>query len=180
MSKRLKYILGGSLAVIILTGAVFYSNQGQKGFLPEGQFTASQILGENYERYIHPDPAFSIEYPKDLKARAYDEGDDAQNIVFQGENRTGFQIFISPYEGEELTQERILEDLPEAIIREPLEALIGPSKDIRALLFWSEDPAIGRTREVWFVHNSYLYEITTYAHLDSWLAGLMTTWRFLD
>ena len=37
----------------------------------------------------------------------------------------------------------------------------------------------GDTREVWFIHGGYLYEVTTYKELDIWLAGIMRTWKFI-
>lgn len=182
MSGRLKYVLLGSLAIVVLAGAAFFFSQKRDGGLPEGEFTAAQILGENYERYTNPEPAFSLEYPKGLKASAFNEGDGGETILFQGEEKTGFQIFISPYEGGEITKERILQDLPEAIIEEPLRVILNPEAEnpTEALIFWSRDKAIGKTREVWFYYGDYLYEITTYAHLDEWLAKIMSSWRFIS
>ena len=37
----------------------------------------------------------------------------------------------------------------------------------------------GASREVWFVHKGFLYEVTTYKALDSWLASIMLTWKFI-
>ena len=37
---------------------------------------------------------------------------------------------------------------------------------------------MGDTREVWFIHGGFLYEVTTYKQLDSWLAPIMQTWQF--
>ena len=182
MSGKLKYLPVGLLAAAIWAGAVFFFYQEKAGTLPEGEFTAAQILGEDYERYVHPSPAFSLEYSRGLKASAFNEGDGGQTIVFQGEEKTGFQIFISPYEGGGITESRILQDLPEAIIEEPTRVILNPEAEnpTEALIFWSNDPAIGKTREVWFAEGDYIYEITTYAHLDAWLAGLMATWQFLE
>lgn len=162
------------------------------GLAQEYTQAAAVFLGEEYKRFTHPDYGFSLEYPKELSVERYLEADDAEIIVFQGENssfakatedRVGFQIFISPFgEDELLTKERILEDLPQAIIEEPLRVILNPGAPVpnrvEGLLFWSESPEIGKTREVWFTGENYLYEITTYGHLDTWLAKILSTWRF--
>jgi hypothetical protein len=38
------------------------------------------------------------------------------------------------------------------------------------------DPAVPRlndTREVWFIYNAFLYEVTTYNELDAWLQAIL-------
>ena len=37
----------------------------------------------------------------------------------------------------------------------------------------------GDWREVWFIRRGFLYEVTTYKELDSWLADIMRTWKFI-
>lgn len=187
LNNKVKIVI---IIVVLLAGGVggFFLNDyltGEKGKGDETIFhfkdsvqTAAIVMGGDYQKFTHPDYGFSVEYPKELKIKAYQEDEDSQTIVFQkpGE-KLGFQIFISPFEeGAVLTQERILEDLPTAVIDEPQEVVIG--NGIHALLFWGYDPAIDKTREVWFSHNDQLYEITTYAHLDIWLAEILDTWSF--
>lgn len=150
-------------------------------------YSSQTILGEGYQKFTHPTYTFSVEYPDYLATEAFHEKDNGETIVFQsqegdfstgsGQDKTGFQIFITPFgEDEVITRDRILEDIPFATVDEPQEVIIGDN--IRALLFWSEDPLIGRTREVWFVHDSNLYEITTYAEFDSLLVQVLSSWRF--
>ena len=38
---------------------------------------------------------------------------------------------------------------------------------------------MGDTREVWFIHGGFLYEVVTYKELDDWFAGIMRTWKFI-
>jgi len=151
------------------------------GVAVELQPSASHAsLGSEYRVFEHPKLGFSVEYPAELSATRYEEGEGAETILFEnekeGEEKLGFQIFITPFEEEKITREKILQDLPNADVEEPQEAILGDGT--HALIFWSNDPTIGRTREVWFSHAGYLYEVSTYAHLDTWLAHLMTTWRF--
>jgi hypothetical protein len=35
------------------------------------------------------------------------------------------------------------------------------------------------TGEVWFIHNHFLFEVTMYKELDSWLSDIMKSWRFI-
>lgn len=45
--------------------------------------------------------------------------------------------------------------------------------------FYSTDPNLGDTAEVWFVHGGWLYEVTTLKSLDTWLSEIMGTWQFI-
>lgn len=162
----------------------------QTAFLipPESFEGDNLILGEGHIRYTHPTYGFSVEYPEELLAQSFAEKNGGETILFQreGDNpsdppegKMGFQIFITPFdEDETLTQERIVEDLPFAVVDEPVEVILADG--IHALLFWSNDPSLGVTREIWFAHDGNLYEITTYAHLDSFLAKILSTWKFYD
>lgn len=153
-------------------------------------FGKQLILGDDFQKYVNRKYGFSLEYPRGWSVENFDEQDGAETIVFSGGDQSGFQVFIAPFYGDAdeipkfqrlddlLTEERILRDLPSAVIDDSLEILIGPNRDQRALLFWSDDPTIGRTREVWLVHNGYLYEITGYPQIDELLAGIMHTWTF--
>jgi len=175
--------------VIAISGGfvfILYSDRDQPSEFDPSVITPSVILGEGYERFTHPVHPFSVEYPINLEVLRYEEENDMETVVFQQGTDTdntplleknGFQIFIIPFGDEEfLTRERIVEDVPSVIIEDLQEVIIG--SDTHALLFWSEDPDIGRTREVWFTHSGNLYEVTTYAHLDLWLAKILSTWKF--
>jgi hypothetical protein len=45
-------------------------------------------------------------------------------------------------------------------------------------MFFGSNSVMGDTREIWFTHGGFLYEVTTYKELDSWLAPIMQTWQF--
>jgi hypothetical protein len=45
--------------------------------------------------------------------------------------------------------------------------------------FFSHAPRLDDTREVWFIHGGFLYEITTYKELDAWLLPILHSWQFL-
>ena len=192
--KKLIFSITAILTLIaVFAGAWFFYQKYQKNLIgagipasPETQSKAV-ILGEDYLKYTHHAIGFSVEYPKELEVLEYLENEDAQTVVFgekndsssdPAEKKTGFQIFISPFDGEGqvITKERILLDIPSLNMEETQEVVLGDGT--HALIFWLEDPAIGKTREVWFTDGQNLYEITTYAHLDSWLAKILSTWKF--
>lgn len=188
-----------TLGALLIAGGIFVAITKPTFFNRPGGNTAAAVLidplsdavvddsaslGSDYRVYNNTKFNFSIEYPEELLLEAYDEGEDAQTIVFkngkQGLEYEGFQIFIQPFTEpvSKLTLARVREDLPHANMENVQEAVLDGNT--RALLFWSDDPQIGTTREVWFVHGGYLYEITTLEHLDLWLAKLMSTWKFIN
>ncbi|HEY4475381.1 MAG TPA: hypothetical protein VJB92_01520 [Candidatus Paceibacterota bacterium] len=181
------------LTFIIVAFTVFIKDEGGDTVInSRKQLGLITDAVEGYKKYFHPKLGFSFSYPRELTVQEYNEGDWEETIVFShpknGTTKTvtdksGFQIFITPFEGSGLTLERLSEDLPETVIEESVKVILNPSastkKRIEGLLFWSASPAIGKTRELWFPYEGYLYEITTYAHLDSWLAEIMDSWRFL-
>ena len=48
-----------------------------------------------------------------------------------------------------------------------------------ATMFFGNNAIMGDTREVWFIRGGFLYEVTTYKELDTWLGGIMRTWKFI-
>ena len=122
---------------------------------------------------------FSLTYPSDLSVSQYDEGQGVTSIVFQEANeQTGFQIFVTPYPypGEPITQARIKADVPTIEMQDTNSLTIGTGTP--ALSFASSDPDFGRTRELWFAHGSYLFEVVTYPDRAAWLAPIINTIRF--
>lgn len=128
--------------------------------------------------YKNPHYGFSIQYPIDFVEAEYPEGADALTVVFQktGEDQQGFQVFVIPYPDAQISQERIKADLKGAPMKNVAEIVLPGN--IRAVHFNSVAPVIGDSSEVWFIHNGYLFEVTTYAALDTWLAGVLGTLQF--
>ena len=46
-------------------------------------------------------------------------------------------------------------------------------------LGFGKKTSAGDWREVWFIHGGYLYEVTTYKELDTWLGSIMQTRKFI-
>jgi hypothetical protein len=130
--------------------------------------------------FTHPSYHFSVDYPDTLRVVSFDEGGQGETILFYHptDPNTGFQVYVSPYNGKPpLTAKKIREMQPFTRVSEPQPVSIDGEQ---AVLFWSVSPEAGATREVWFVHNGFLYSVTTYANLDAWLSQIMATWRFTN
>jgi hypothetical protein len=139
----------------------------------EGSITSISHTTSQYrsDRYF-----FTIEYPNDLVVREIDEK-GATTILFQkpGEAK-GFQIFVVRYRNDIITEKQFKKDLGGALPKDPRNITLP--ENIRAVHFKSESSVLGSTTEVWFIYKGYLYEITTYAELDSWLASILNTLHF--
>lgn len=120
---------------------------------------------------------FSLFYPQELSVTEHAEGGGAMTITFQNVgDSTGFQIFIVPYTGTQVSEERFRRDEPSGIRKSLTTVSVDGAV---AAAFYSANTMLGETREVWFLHGGYLYEVTTLKSLDSWLASILATWKFL-
>ena len=121
---------------------------------------------------------YYFKYPNDFTVIEFSEAENTDTIlVRKKDSKESFQIFINPFdEPGPLTKERVLEDLPDLIIKNPEQRVL--KNGAVALIFFSEEPSIGTTREIWFIYNNYLYQVSTYKELDSLVASILSTWRF--
>ncbi|MBI3627358.1 MAG: hypothetical protein HY220_01225 [Candidatus Sungbacteria bacterium] len=149
-------------------------------FSPEATTTSLEVHRQapaGYTEYYNTRYRFSLFYPDDLQANEHDEGGGASTITFQNPDTAhGFQIFIAPYAKAQVSEERFKQDEPSGV-RKGLQnvAIDGAT----GASFYSKDPALGETAELWFVHGGYLFEVTTLKPLGSWLGGIMQSWKFL-
>ncbi len=139
---------------------------------------SAEPVAKDVARYKNDYYGFAVSYPMELTQKEFSEGGDGMTVAFQKPNEEkGFQIFIIPYAEKQISQERIRADLAGAPLKN-LKNIVLPG-NIQAVHFESVAPLIGESTEVWFIHNGYLFEITTYRALDSWLAGILGTLVFL-
>ncbi len=111
------------------------------------------------------------------------EIEGAENVVIQNlEAGVGFQIHIQPIDEDisVLTLDRIRQDLPDILIENPQEVILGEGDTAgKGVAFMSNDPSFnGRSREVWFVYNKHLYQIRTYAEYDPLVQAVLSSWVF--
>ena len=129
-----------------------------------------------FREYYNETYRFSLFYPGSLAVREYDEGGGASTITLQDPAEAkGLQIFVVPYGAAQVSEERFREDVPsgirEGIASVTIDGATGAS-------FFSANPELGETAEVWFIYRGYLYEITTLRPLAPWLSDIMQTWKF--
>jgi hypothetical protein len=140
----------------------------------------AEIAGYQYtEAYTSSTYGFSFKYPKEFAVSEI-PGEASDVILVQNTAKNiGAQIVISPFDGEDIdiTADFIKAELPNLKIGEPQEANIGSGR--KGLAFVSDNAAFGgKSREVWFVFNGNLYQLSAYAELDGFLRGLFGTWEF--
>lgn len=133
---------------------------------PAGQ---SEYRNEHYR--------FALFYPQGLTVKTYDEGNGASTITISNSDESqALQIFVVPYDKTQVDQARFEMDEPSGVIVQPTNIQIGGAA---AVMFFGNNSIMGDTREVWFVHGGYLFEVTTYKELDAWLSQIMATWQFI-
>ena len=183
-----------AVVVLLLSGAIIFLNLNKKSpqseensineyqpvsdsirdtytLTPSKEDSANNVFADSYY-------GFSFEYPKDFTASKFKEGEDGDTILVQEKGgKNGFQVFIAPFdEPGPLTRERILRDLPDMIIRNAEHRVL--KNGIPALIFFSEEPSLGETREIWFIYGGYLYQITATKEIDGLVAQIVATWKF--
>ena len=130
-----------------------------------------------FKEYRNTMYRFALLYPANLSVQEFDEGGGARTIIFQNEQvAQGFQIFVVPYSATQVSTQRFKADQPSGVIEEPHNIAIDGAF---ATIFFGKDALLGETREVWFIHAGYLFEVTTPKVLDDWLGTIMQTWIFI-
>jgi hypothetical protein len=138
----------------------------------------TQEVAQGMRLYTNASFNFSLSYPDDLRATEYREAGNALTASFQDPSTgEGFEVYVTPYSDTQVTEARFKLDEPSGTFQEPTGIIVG---GVQAVMFYGYNPIMGDTREVWFIRNGFLYEVTTYKQLDSWLAGIMQTWRFVQ
>ena len=99
-------------------------------------------------------------------------------MLFRSDDERGeaFQVYVTPYADKQVTSQQFTLDEPSGVKKDAKDVMIG---GVRGTMFFSTNTSLGNTREVWFIKNGFLYEVTTYQELDAWLSQIMTTWKFL-
>ena len=193
MHMRYRNVAVGLLVVLALAvGAYFY-------FLPTapsapaatalfGDVTATPALNdavaaaprghpEGWEEYYNNRYGFSLFHPPQQKVQEFDEGGGAMTITFEDATSvSGFQIFVVPYSGLQITEDRFIQDVPSGVRTNVENTYVGGA---RAVTFNSYNALLGDTREVWFIRNGYLYEVTTFKGDTDWFTPTMQSWSFL-
>lgn len=119
----------------------------------------------------------SLFYPQELEVKERPERGNAVTITFQNVGKgLGFQIFIVPYSEQQISEARFKKDVPSGVKTDLENVTID---GVTAATFYSKDISLGETREIWFIKNNFLYEVTTPRSLDEWLSSIMRSWHFM-
>lgn len=139
-------------------------------------FFAPQQLADGKKFYLNRLLKFSIVYPGNLDIYEYGQG-NTSTIVFEDvSTQEGFQVFVVPYTEQVISEERFTMDVPSGIMENPVDILVD---GVKATMFFSHNSLLGETREVWFIKDGFLYEITARKDLDQWLSYVISNWKFI-
>lgn len=130
-----------------------------------------------YTEYRNLQYRFALFYPSNFSVKVYDEGGGASTVTFQNTaTAQGFQIFIVPYGGAQVSESQFKKDEPSGVMQEPTNVTVDGTF---GTMFFGSQPPLGDTREVWFIKNGYLFEVSAPKSLDSWLQGIMGSFEFI-
>ncbi len=120
--------------------------------------------------YRHTKPTFSFHCP-DACTPGSVHDDNGETILLKN-----FQIYITPQDEEfVVTKARIAQDAPGTIVDSPKTVSVDGAQ---ALVFKSKNLAGAATREVWFTHAGYLYQISGYPDAEQAISVVVSTWKF--
>lgn len=187
--------IAGALLVLAIGGAAAWSMRGPKplieagsgGEVAEAPSAAAEVVvptvpqtaaaaRAGWRMYTSRPYHFSVSFPDTLKPQEYAEAQGALTLTVQDDADHAFQVYVTPYSGDQITKERFRMDEPSGVMQEPQDVVID---GVRATMFFSKNASMGETREVWFIRGGHLYEVVTYKELDGWLSEIMSTWKFL-
>ncbi len=167
-----KVIISLLAVVVVAVGGYYIYARMHKG-ADEAPFKVP-VLNQSYSNAKHH---FSLTMPEGFTARE-STVDGKDTIVFENAKSEGIQIVISPYDDiKVLTADMIESAIPDMKVEDAESVEIGNAN--KGLAFKSDNQAFdGKSREVWFVFNRELYQISTYERLDELLQKMFATWSF--
>ena len=143
----------------------------------EGSYIAAREAPPGMRVYRSEHYRFELFYPQGLVLNEYEEGGGAMTITFQNiESEQGFQIFVLPYSDTQLSEDRFRRDNPSGVRQNPRDVAIDGAN---ATTFYGTNALLGDTAEIWFIHGSYLFEVTAHKVQAEWLSDIIATWKWI-
>jgi len=189
-NRRISLVLGiAALGIVIAFGALLFSRGTSTNaqaaspvlaFTTEATATSSEIEAApppaGYLPYRNQHYHFSVFYPPDLQVQTYNEVGGGFTVAFQDPTtNVGFEVYVTPYSGSQITEARFKIDEPSGVENDPTHVTID---GVPATMFYGSNSVMGDTREIWFINAGLLYEVTTYKQLAAWLVPILQTWQF--
>lgn len=185
MSTRRAFVAGICFFVVAVAGVLYFSYKKQPVIPSDASVVATtapetaqaRVVPDGWREYRNTAYRFSLLYPQELEVKEYPEGGNALTITFQNiKKQEGFQLFIVPYQEPQVSEERFKQDLPSGVRIKMIDMTVDGAT---GAAFYSTNVMLGETREIWFIRGGYLFEVTTLKSLDTWLDGILQTWKFL-
>lgn len=122
---------------------------------------------------------FSLMLPEGFTAAQLPYDGKGTPVVLQDALGNGIQIYVTENVGNTkvLRAHDIIKQIPDMKVTNVQEVEIGNNHS--GVAFKSDNEAYGgASREVWFIFNGDLYQISTYERLDNLLKNMFVTWKF--
>lgn len=164
------------LLCIFVVLCVFWFLSRSESDKPAPSVEVLREVPQGFKEYKSGRYGFSLLYPETLSVREEEDSATSRSIIFEDpETEAGFQIFIVYYPENTISEERFALDVPSGVReQEEMTTIDG----VPAVQFFSTHPDVGETREVWCIHNNYLFEITTYKPLSADVETILASWQW--
>ncbi len=172
--------------VIVLLFFLISFFKGEPSALPIDSVNQQVPFHNEGQTYDNPRQHFSFQYGSQYQVRELinrDQGGliEDETVVVEARDLNkgdGLEVSISPFPEENvlLTKERIQKDIPDMQIDDAEMMTLG---GVDAFSFSSNNPDFGgASKEVWLVHNNFLFQISAYASSTALFNNILTTWKF--
>lgn len=174
--------LGIAAALYFFMSELFTSTASPRLSAASAAFETSELhtVPPLQNEYRNDEFRFSLSMPEGFTMQEFQEEDSAaKSIVFQDTKGDGIQILVTPFPSDirVLTADDVRADIPDMQVTN--EQVVEIGDEYKGVAFLSDNDTFGgASREVWFVFRSNLYQISTYARLDSLLQAMFATWQF--
>ena len=179
MSHKLKVIF----VIIVIIYSLFFvwrlfTSRPDQTLSKTDNITNSENLDGIYKNSQY---GFSFQKPNGYNIGEFDQENGKIILVQMSKaafDTTSFQILITPFDEPEaiITKARINKEIPGLKVENAKEILVGAGKGLQ---FESDNPVFGgKSAEIWFVHNSNLYQLSGYKEAMPVMEQVIASWTF--
>lgn len=159
-----KKIVFVTLTILVLAGGVMF-------------FRPNAPAAPTTQTYADTDYSFSFSYPHEYQARSFSDLEDTKTILVENhQTKQGVQVFVSAFDEDiTLTPERIKKEMPDLVVLEPKNLLVG---GVTGISFRSTNALSTESRELWFVYAGNLYQISAPIANKDLFDAIITKWQW--